>query len=107
MDDINPDPEFWLRNINVTTDAISLMAVHGNLLLALRHPENTGLSRQYVINFVKQAGEKLIELGALTRLRLIHTYQVEAEQGNIDFLEEVDRLIKLEAALAKDLMKER
>lgn len=97
MDDINPDTGFWLKNINVETDVVSLLAVHGNLLLALRHPENTGLSRRYVVGFVKWAGECLVSIGAISRKTLIYTYRVEAEQGNQDFLEEMDRLIKLEA----------
>jgi hypothetical protein len=61
------DHEFWLNKIvKFELNVLSLMALHGNLCLALRHPENKGESRATMIPFVRAVGNKLVELGAIT-----------------------------------------
>jgi hypothetical protein len=58
------------------------MAIHGNLCLALRHPENQGLSRSYTVAFVEKIGRLLVDRGLLTQEQLDHAQQVETEQIN-------------------------
>lgn len=81
-------PEFWHKDVTIKLNVITLMAVHGNLLLALRHPLNHGESRDLSINFVKQIGEELVLLGALAPEQLHGAYKVEAENGTPDLLED-------------------
>lgn len=45
---------------------IGLMAMHGALCLALRHPQFKGQSRQLVVSATKQLGKYLVDNGILT-----------------------------------------
>lgn len=82
-----PDtPEFWFKDVTIKLNVITLMAVHGNLLLALRHLMNNGESREHIIKFVKQIGEELVLLGAMAPEQLEEAYRVEAEAGNPELL---------------------
>lgn len=83
------NPQFWLREVLVRVNVLTLMAVHGNLLLALRHPLNLGESRDLVLNFCKQIGEELVLLGALTPEQLKEAYRMEAEEGTPELLDEM------------------
>lgn len=94
---INPDPDFWFKEVTVKLDVLTLMAVHGNLLLALRHPHNTGESRDRVVQFVKGIGDELVLLGAMTPGQLKEAYRLEAEGGNAEFLEELEETAPLSA----------
>lgn len=76
------NPQFWLREVLVKVNILTLMAVHGNLLLALRHPQNTGEPRDLVLNFCKQIGEELVLLGAMTPEQLEEAYMIEAKEKN-------------------------
>lgn len=91
MDYITPDPEFWHREVTIKLDVLTLMAVHGNLLLALRHPQNIGESRHLVVEFVKQAGKQLVIIGAISIEQLIEAYLEEAKHGNEEFIKELDK----------------
>ncbi len=86
---INPDPEFWHRKVTIELDVITLLAVHGNLLLALRHPQNIGISRDIVLNFCKETGEQLVLLKAITPEQLKDAYRLESEEGTPE-LQEMD-----------------
>jgi len=57
------------------------MAVHGNLCLALRHPSNTGPSRQIVIRFVRALGHRLVTHGVLTAEELRVAQRVEIDEA--------------------------
>lgn len=79
--------EFWQREHDIPLKAsyLTLMAVHGNLCLALRHPMNRGESRVLVVQFVKSLGEYLVHVGALTEEQLVAVQQLEAEEGSEEF----------------------
>lgn len=82
-----PDtPEFWFKDVTIKLNVITLMAVHGNLLLALRHPMNRGESRDYIITFIKQIGEELVLLGAMAPEQLNEAYRVESENETPELL---------------------
>lgn len=73
------NPQFWLREVLVKVNVLTLLAVHNNLLLALRHPQNTGEPRDLVLKFAKEIGEELVLLGALTPEQLEEMYKVEGK----------------------------
>lgn len=53
------------------------LTIHGNLCLALRHPMNSGPSRDYLIPFVDKLGRLLVEHGLLTAQELELAQRVE------------------------------
>ena len=81
------NPEFWRKEVTINLNVITLMAVHGNLLLALRHPQNIGESRDLVIDFCKQIGEELVLLGAMAPEQLKEAYTVESIRGIPELLD--------------------
>lgn len=81
------NPEFWRKEVTINLNVITLMAVHGNLLLALRHPRNQGTSRDLIIDFCKQIGEELVLLGAMAPEQLKLAYTVESERGIPELLD--------------------
>ena len=83
------NPEFWRKEVTINLNVITLMAVHGNLLLALRHPQNIGESRDLIIDFCKQIGEELVLLGAMAPEQLNEAYRVESENGIPELLDEM------------------
>lgn len=64
------DIQFWKQNVIMDLDILTLMTLHGNVCLALRHPGNGGSARGIMIQFVKKVGRHLVELGALTEKEL-------------------------------------
>lgn len=78
--------EFWTdeRDIPLRSNYITMMAVHGSLCLALRHPQHRGRSRQFVVAFTKSLGEWLVHCGVLTPEQLVQALQLEAEEGSAD-----------------------
>lgn len=82
---LNSDPAFWLRQFQITFlfAPISLMALHGFLCLALRHPSTrTHDCRLAIVLLVKQIGETLVDMGALTPDTLREVQRIEVEEGN-------------------------
>lgn len=53
------------------------MAVHGNLCLALRHPQNAGASREYVEKFVRKLSALLVERGLITQSQIDDATRLE------------------------------
>ena len=74
--------------ITIRSNGITWTAIHGNLLLALRHPDNRGASRKLIISFVWKLGEILEQEGVVTPNILRQTYRLEAEAGNKEFVQE-------------------
>jgi len=68
----------------MTAPLLTWLAVHGNLCLALRHPDNRGASRTWVIAFVKALGQHLVSLDVLTADELAAAEKLEAEEGTTD-----------------------
>lgn len=56
------------------------MTIHGNLCLALRHPDNTGPSGVYVQKFVDKLGKLLVERRLLTQAQMDYAMSVERSQ---------------------------
>lgn len=68
--------------IEVGVPALMLMAVHGNLRLALRHPENKGPSRELTEDFIELAEEAMKEVGLIDDedIRNIHDQEKKSER---------------------------
>lgn len=80
------DEDFWLRirSFPIHTNYLILLAVHGNLCLALRHPSNRGENRTFVVAFVKALGLYFLHAGALTQEELEEAQRIEVEEGSAD-----------------------
>lgn len=67
--------------IDMKISALHLMAIHGNLCLALRHPGNNGPSRKLIIEFVNSIENKLKDIGMFTDEDIKLMHQVEEEES--------------------------
>jgi hypothetical protein len=56
--------------ILVEAEALTWMAVHGNLCLSLRHPQNQGPSRALIADVIRDIGDALVNSGLLTRAEI-------------------------------------
>jgi hypothetical protein len=81
----------WLAKTDGTVKAnlLTWITVHGNLCLALRHPQNQGPSRKVAVMFTKALGKALVEWGALTPEQLEEAEKLEAEEGSKEFRKRV------------------
>lgn len=69
--------------ITMSFTAIQLMAIHGNVCLGLRHPQNRGISRAIVKSFILDAEKKLVECGLLNEDDIRKIHRVENEEIGI------------------------
>jgi hypothetical protein len=65
-----PDISKARIEVAVGADLLTWMAVHGNLLLALRHPGNGGAVAAVMRDFVNGLGRMLVDQGILTQAEL-------------------------------------
>ena len=63
--DLN-DTAFWSQPISIDCTMVQVMAIHGFLCLALRHPEIGDSARAVIVDIVRHIGEQLIARQALT-----------------------------------------
>ena len=80
------DKRLLTTNFSISANLLTWLTVHGNLCLALRHPQNRGASRPYVIGFTKELGKLLVRYGVMTEEQLKHAEREEAKEGSTDFL---------------------
>jgi len=66
-------------------DGLTALAIHGNLCLALRHPENNGASRYLIEKTIKEIEVLLIEDGLINKDDLREIHRVEKEEGGLDW----------------------
>jgi len=79
------DLQILKKKAAISVPLITWVAIHGNLCLALRHPENVGDLRKLVLNFVKELGQFLVRCKVYTKSQLEAIEKVEIEEGSIDF----------------------
>lgn len=75
------DPDFWTteHQFSFRFSTLNLMTLHGFLCLALRHPGvQDHLCRPAIEQLVKQIGQVLVDLGALTSEQLTQIEKTEA-----------------------------
>jgi len=64
--------------------AIEVLAIHGNLALALRHPENRGVSRSMMLRILEELTRILLHEGVLTHKLLEQMQHDEIDHGSAD-----------------------
>ena len=78
------DPSKALNRVSIEASLLDWMTIHGNLCLALRHPQNTGDSRAVLIAMVHRIGKMLVKGGMLTQAELDYATQVEQDQHGME-----------------------
>ena len=67
------------RRVYLNLSIHDLLAIHGNLCLGLRHPDNTGPTRQIAYNVV-QTIEKIFKETGMPDDVLMEIHKVESEE---------------------------
>jgi hypothetical protein len=70
-----------LERATLDASLLEWMAIHGNLCLALRHPENSGGSRALVVKAIDQIGKLLVERGLLSQAEIDQATRIERPFG--------------------------
>jgi len=78
-DDLPSDPEFWRQTAMMNFDLITVLALHGAVVLALRHPGMKGSTRDVLGRAVAQMEQLLVARGALTPEQVAEAHRVEEE----------------------------
>ena len=77
------DPKLAVQPITVTAEALTWLAVHGNVCLAMRHPDNRSPNvRPRMVKFLREIGDRLVESGLITREVMDGATKYELQQGN-------------------------
>ena len=77
-----PDLEKAYDMVTMEAAALTWMAVHRNLCLALRHPLNDGASREITIDFVNAVSKLLVDNGVMTQAEIDAAARVERQYNN-------------------------
>jgi hypothetical protein len=81
------DPAVWQQRVALNMSLFQVMAVHGHLLLALRHPgaQAPGLTREAVEDTVAILSRMLVAYGGLTEAELRYVIGVEQPMGSFSW----------------------
>lgn len=80
---MNLDADLLRQRVTVELPLIAWLAIHGNLCLALRHPQNRGPSRLTCIDALERLAELIIEHGLMTREEMAEAHRVEQQEGGL------------------------
>lgn len=72
------------KKVTVEASLLAWLAVHGNLCLALRHPENKDSSRAMIVEMVETLRELIVAGGLLTKEEMDAATRVEQEQHGLE-----------------------
>ena len=67
--------------ITITRRALDWLAVHGNVCLGLRHPNNIGPSRAMVEKFLADLEAELLACGLLSPADIAEIHQLERQES--------------------------
>lgn len=81
---MNLDPDKLRELVVIEFNMLGVLSIHGNLCLALRHPQNAGMSRQTVLEIVQRLSAIIVERGIMTPLEMEHALQVERRTGSLN-----------------------
>lgn len=76
------DPRMMAANASVTAPMLTWITVHGNLCLSLRHPGNTGQSRELCLQMVRHLSKLIVDAGLMTQEEMDQANRVEREHGS-------------------------
>lgn len=96
------DPAVWLQRITLNMSLYQALALHGHLLLSLRHPGAwaPGPTREAVEDAVAILSRMLVHRGGLTDTELRRCFAVEAEAGGMTWPQFEAACARLDARLA-------
>ena len=75
------DKEKLCGIIDLQMSALHLLAVHGNVCLGLRHPNNKGPNRQLALEFINYAEQKLKAAGLINDQDIEEIHRIEWEES--------------------------
>lgn len=93
------DPELFQQPVELTASVLDWMSVNGQPLLALRHPENQGLSREMTIRVIELITQLLVDLQLLDAEDVARIAKDEGIQLNIDVALPVEAQVPLTLGL--------
>ncbi len=74
------DRSFWESRIAIEMSIVQAMALHGNICLAMRHPQNNNqLIRNLMMQVIYEIGGMLVRTGALTEDERNYAERTEIE----------------------------
>ena len=73
-----------LKHVTVDATLLDWMAVHGNLCLALRHPQNQGESRALVVGMIHKLGTLLVTYEILTAEEMNRATRLEQDEYGLE-----------------------
>jgi hypothetical protein len=76
------DPRALAAPVAVEAPMLTWVTVHGNLCLALRHPENRGQSRELCLDLVRRLADLIVSEGIMTPEEMDEANRVETEHGS-------------------------
>lgn len=77
------DLKLAVQPITVTAEALTWLAVHGNVCLAMRHPDNHSPNvRPRMVKFLKEISNRLVDSGFISREAMDGATKYELQQGN-------------------------
>ena len=78
------DKEKLCKIIELQMSALHLIAIHGNVCLGLRYPNNKGPNRKLALEFLNYAESKLKEDGIIDDFDIELIHNVEREESPHD-----------------------
>lgn len=75
------DPRMLTANASVNAPMLTWVTVHGNLCLALRHPSNSGQSRELCLQMVQHLSKLIVDAGIMTQEEMDEANRVERQHG--------------------------
>ncbi len=78
---MNLDPDLLRERATVELPMITWLAIHGNLCLALRHPNNAGPSRLKIIEAIQVLSGIIIAAGVMTQQEMDEANKFERQSG--------------------------
>ncbi len=76
---MNLDPDKLRDTVAIEFSMLGVLSIHGNLCLALRHPQNAGASRQIVVDIIQHLAAIIVARGIMTPLEMEHATRLEAQ----------------------------
>jgi len=81
---VNLDPDKLRELVYLEFNMLEVLSIHGNLCLALRHPQNAGMSRQTVLEIVQRLSAIIVDRGVMTPVEMEQALKVERQSGSLN-----------------------
>jgi hypothetical protein len=81
---MNLDPDKLRERIAIEFSMIEVLSIHGNLCLALRHPQNAGAARQTALDIVAHLSKIIVHWGVMTQVEMDQATRMERQSGSLN-----------------------